>query len=91
MATVTAPLESLRPLAVPSPTSIAEVKPLTISALAPSTIDELIKLRASEPEADEPIIAYPNNDIDYVYYTPRQVCIFSTIQFLPTNNLMNIL
>lgn len=79
MATVTAPLESLRPLAVPSPmTSIAEVKPVAISALAPSTIDELIKLRASEPEADEPIIAYPNNDIDYVYYTPRQVCIFST-------------
>jgi hypothetical protein len=80
MATVTAPLDSLRPLAVPSPgTSIADVKPVVTNASAPSTIDELIKLRASEPEADEPIIAYPNNDIDYVHYTPRQVCIFSTI------------
>jgi hypothetical protein len=37
----------------------------------------LIRLRASDPEADEPIIAYPNNDIDYVYYTPRQVCVSS--------------
>ncbi|KUL86230.1 hypothetical protein ZTR_08387 [Talaromyces verruculosus] len=73
MATVTAPLESLRPLAVPSPATSIEVKPVTIGAPAPSTIDELIKLRASEPEADEPIIAYPNNDIDYIYYTPRQL------------------
>lgn len=82
MATVTAPLESLRPLAVPSPaTSITEIKPVTISATAPSTIDELIKLRASESEADEHIIAYPNNDIDYVYYTPRQVCISRQFSF----------
>lgn len=80
MATVTGPLESLRPLAVSSPVaSISEVKPVTTSEPAPSTIDELVKLRASEPEANKPIIAYPNNDIDYVYYTPRQVCIFSTI------------
>lgn len=92
MATVTAPLESLRPLAVPSPaTGIADVKPVVNSTPAPSTIDELIKRRASEPEADEPIIAYPNNDIDYVYYTPRQVCIFSAIQLLPMPNLMIIL
>ena len=80
MATLTAPLESLRPLAVPSPaTSTSEVKPVTISAPAPSTIDELIRLRANEPGADEAIVAYPANDIDYVYYTPRQVRIFSTV------------
>lgn len=88
MVTVTAPLGS-RPLGVPSPspaTGISEVKPVTISESTPSTIDELIKIRASEPEADEPIIAYPNNDVDYVYYTPRQVRIFSTTQNSPMIN-----
>lgn len=37
------------------------------------TIHDLLLTRANGKAADEPIVAYPSKDIDYVYYTPRQV------------------
>lgn len=39
----------------------------------PQTIDELIRLRATEQGNDNPIVAYPSKGNEYQYYTPRQV------------------
>lgn len=41
--------------------------------LEPATIDELIRCRAIGDTGDLPIIAYPSDGRDYVYYTPKQV------------------
>ncbi|KAF2101646.1 NRPS-like enzyme [Rhizodiscina lignyota] len=37
------------------------------------TIDDLLRQRAQEPLADEPIVAYPSCGTDYAFYTPRQL------------------
>ncbi|OGM48883.1 NRPS-like enzyme [Aspergillus bombycis] len=37
------------------------------------TIHDLLLARANGKAADEPIVAYPSQEIDYVYYTPRQI------------------
>lgn len=43
----------------------------------PKTIDDLIRLRAQEECANEPIVAYPSSGTDYVHYTPRQLDAFA--------------
>ncbi|KAI4721511.1 acetyl-CoA synthetase-like protein [Aureobasidium sp. EXF-10727] len=46
---------------------------LTTKTTTPSTVDELIKLRASQEGKNDPIIAYPEHDTAYTNYTPYQL------------------
>jgi acyl-CoA synthetase (AMP-forming)/AMP-acid ligase II len=45
----------------------------TTDTKTPSTVDELIRLRASQEERDAPIIAYPEQGTSYNGYTPYQL------------------
>jgi acyl-CoA synthetase (AMP-forming)/AMP-acid ligase II len=45
----------------------------TTDTKTPSTVDELIRLRASQEERDAPIIAYPEQGTSYNDYTPYQL------------------
>jgi hypothetical protein len=38
------------------------------------TIHDLLRAGANGETTDEPIVVYPSKEIDYAYYTPRQVC-----------------
>jgi len=44
-----------------------------IESKVPSTINELISLRAQQNGNDQPIVAYPHEVTDYVNYSPRQL------------------
>lgn len=44
-----------------------------IETRIPSTIDQLISLRAQQHGNDRPIVAYPNDGTDYVDWTPSQL------------------
>jgi len=44
-----------------------------IESKDPSTINELISLRAQQNGNDQPIVAYPHESTDYVDYSPKQL------------------
>lgn len=44
-----------------------------IESRIPSTINELISLRAQQSGNDRPIVAYPHEGTDYVDWTPKQL------------------
>jgi acyl-CoA synthetase (AMP-forming)/AMP-acid ligase II len=44
-----------------------------IESKVPSTINELISLRAQQYGNDQPIVAYPHEGTDYVDYSPKQL------------------
>lgn len=44
-----------------------------IESKVPSTINELISLRAQQKGNDQPIVAYPHEGTDYVDYSPKQL------------------
>lgn len=52
---------------------VAETPFEDIETKIPSTIDELISLRALQKGNDQPIVAYPNEGTDYVDWTPSQL------------------
>ena len=53
--------------------TVATIEYSSPSERQPATIDELIRFRAAGEHADSPIIAYPPEGLEYVYYSPREV------------------